>query len=175
MKSSLYLRLSAMMFLQYSVWGVWLPILARYLQADTGEGGLDFSPGQVGWILGLAGSIGAVTAPFIAGQFADRYFSAQRFLAVLLVIGGLIKIYTAFQTTFSAWLWLSVAYSVAYMPTLALTNSLSFAHLDDPNREFPYVRVWGTIGWIAASWLFPLFWLLEGVRAPATAALLHRR
>ena len=156
-------RLSVMMFLQYGVWGVWLPVLARYLQASVAEGGLGFTPGQVGWILGLAGSIGAVTAPFVAGQFADRYFSTERFLAVLLVAGGIIKIITAFQTTFVAWLWLSVAYSVLYTPTLALTNSLTFAHLRDPDSEFPSIRVWGTVGWIAASWLFPLFWLLSDV------------
>jgi nucleoside transporter len=153
-----------MMFLQYAVWGFWLPVLARYLQAAPTQGGLGFTPGQVGWILGLAGSIGAVTAPFVAGQFADRYFSTERFLSVLLLLGGLVKIVTAFQITFQAWLVLSVLYSVIYTPTLALTNSLAFAHLDDPDRQFPFVRVWGTIGWIVASWLFPLVWLLTDVR-----------
>jgi nucleoside transporter len=152
-----------MMLLQYAVWGFWMPVLARFLQASPAEGGLGFTPGQVGWILGLAGSIGAVTAPFVAGQIADRYFATERFLAVLLVVGGAIKIWTSYQTTFSAWLWLSVLYSVVYTPTLALTNSLAFAHLEDPDREFPFVRVWGTIGWIAASWLFPLVWLLSEV------------
>ena len=160
-------RLSAMMLLQYAVWGIWLPVLARYLQATPDEGGLGFTPGQVGWILGLAGSIGAVTAPFVAGQVADRYFSTERFLALMLFVGGLIKIATAYQTSYQAWLWLSVAYSVVYTPTLALTNSMAFAHLQDPNRQFPGVRVWGTIGWIAASWLFPLFWLLDGVSLQA--------
>jgi nucleoside transporter len=153
-----------MMLLQYAVWGFWLPVLARYLQAAPGDGGLGFTPGQVGWILGLAGSIGAVTAPFVAGQFADRYFSTERFLAVLLLLGGVVKIITAHQTSFTAWLLLSVLYSVIYTPTLALTNSLAFAHLDYPDRQFPFVRVWGTIGWIAASWLFPLVWLLSDVR-----------
>ena len=65
-------RLGIMMFLQYAVWGVWLSILPTYLQSPMAEGGLGFSSGQIGWILGLAGSIGAVCAPFIAGQFADR-------------------------------------------------------------------------------------------------------
>ncbi len=164
MQRSIYSRLSVMMVLQYAVWGIWLPILARYLQASTVDGGLGFTPGQVALILGLAASVGAVTAPFVAGQFADRYFSAERFLAALLVIGGVIKIITAYQTSFQAWLWLSVAYSVVYMPTLSLTNSIAFANLGEPGREFPYVRVWGTIGWILASWLFPLFWLLSDVR-----------
>jgi nucleoside transporter len=152
-----------MMFLQYAAWGIWLPLLARYLQASPEDGGLGFTPGQVGWIVGLGGSIGAVSAPFLAGQVADRYFSTERFLAVLLLLGGAVKIVTALQTTFVAWLLLSVAYSVIFMPTLALSNSLAFSHLERPNQQFPAVRVWGTIGWIAASWLFPLFWLLEDV------------
>ncbi len=159
-----YLRLSVMMLLQYGVWGVWLPVVSRYLQAGQDEGGLGFTPGQVGWILGLASSIGAVTAPFVAGQLADRSFQTQHVLAGLLVAGGAVKILVAYQTTFGAWLWLSVVYSVLYAPTLALSNSLAFAHVDDPDTQFPRVRVWGTIGWIAASWAFPLFWLLSDVR-----------
>ncbi len=160
-------RLSGMMFLQYAVWGIWLPILARFLQASPDDGGLGFSPGQVGLILGLAGSIGAVTAPFIAGQLTDRIFSTERFLAFLLLVGGIIKWITAYQTSFEAWLVLSILYSVAYQPTLALTNSLAFAHLKDSDKEFPFIRVWGTIGWIAASWLFPMFWLLSDLKFSA--------
>ncbi len=152
-------RLGLMMFLQYAVWGVWLPVLATYLQSSTADGGLGFTSGQVGLIVGLAGSIGAVSAPFIAGQFADRYFSTEKFLAVLLVLGGIVKIITSFQDTFTAWLLLSVIYSILYMPTLSLTNSMAFAHLDDPDTEWPRIRVMGTVGWIAASWLFPMIWL----------------
>ncbi len=174
MTRSVHGRLSLMMLFQYAVWGFWLPVLARYLQAAPAEGGLGFTPGQVGWILGLAGSIGAVTAPFVAGQFADRYFSTERFLAVLLLLGGVVKIVTAYQTSFVAWLLMSILYSVIYTPTLALTNSLAFAHLDDPDRQFPFVRVWGTIGWIVASWLFPLVWLLTAGPVPGAAAVLRR-
>ncbi len=148
-------RLSGMMFLQYAVWGFWLPILARYLQAPIAEGGLEFSPGQVGWILGLAASSGAITAPFLAGQIADRYFATEKFLAALLLIGGGILWVVSFQTTFMAWLILSVLYSIVYQPTIALTNSLAFANIKDPDKDFPLIRVWGTIGWIAASWIFP--------------------
>lgn len=160
---SIYGKLSGMMFLQYAVWGFWMPVLGRYLQASTEAGGLGFTPSQVGWILGLAASIGAVSAPFV-GQIADRYFSSERCLAVMLLIGGIVKMTTAYMTTFPAWLILSVIYSILYTPTIALTNSLAFSHLKDPNKEFPYIRVWGTFGWIAASWIFPLVWLLESVK-----------
>lgn len=152
-------RLSLMMFLQYAVWGIWLPVLATYLQSPVVGGGLGFTSGQVGLIIGVAGSIGAVSAPFIAGQFADRYFPTEKFLAVLLVLGGIVKITLSYQQSFTAWLLLATLYSVLYMPTLSLTNSMAFAHLNNSEKDFPRIRVWGTIGWIAASWLFPMIWL----------------
>jgi nucleoside transporter len=155
----LLFRLSLMMFLQYAVWGAWLPLAARFLSAGPEEGGLGFTGGQIGLILGLAGSLGAIAAPFLAGQFADRYFRTERVLAALLLVGGVVKWVTSFQTSYTAWLWLSIAYSIVYMPTLALTNSLAFYHLRDGQRDFPLVRVWGTIGWIAAGWTFPMLWL----------------
>jgi nucleoside transporter len=160
-------RLSLMMFLQYAVWGAWLPLAARYLTASSAEGGLGFTGTQMGTILGLAGSIGAICSPFIAGQLADRYFSTERFLAVLLTIGAVIKWITASQHSFSAWLILSILYSIVYMPTLALSNSMAFANLDDRDRQFPKVRVWGTIGWIAASWIFPMIYLQSGLHFQA--------
>ncbi len=147
------------MFLQYALWGAWLPVTARYLSASVAEGGLGFSGSEIGMILGLAGSIGAVAAPFIAGQIADRYFSTERILAALVIIGGVVKWITAYQTDYSAWLVLSIIYSVVYMPTLALSNSITFAHMKDHDSDFPKIRVWGTIGWIAASWAFPMIWL----------------
>ena len=147
------------MFLQYALWGAWLPVTARYLSAGVAEGGLGFSGSEIGMILGLAGSIGAVAAPFIAGQIADRYFSTERILAALVIIGGVVKWITAYQTDYSAWLVLSIIYSIVYMPTLALSNSITFAHMKDPDSDFPKIRVWGTIGWIAASWAFPMIWL----------------
>jgi nucleoside transporter len=148
-----------MMFLQYAVWGAWLPVAARYLSASPAEGGLGFTGAEIGLILGLAGSIGAIASPFIAGQLADRWFSTERFLAFLLAVGGVVKWVTASQTSYSAWLWLSILYSVVYMPTLALSNSMAFAHLSDRDHQFPRVRMWGTIGWIAVSWVFPMIYL----------------
>ena len=156
-------RLSVMMFLQYAVWGVWLPYLANYLGAPTEDGGLGFTGAQIGWLLGLAGSIGALAAPFIAGQIADRVMNAERALALLLLLGGIVKWITAYQTSYEAWMVLSILYSVLYMPTLALTNSVAFANLDDPEKKFPPVRALGTVGWIVASVAFPVLWMKTDV------------
>ena len=147
------------MFLQYALWGAWLPVTARYLSASISDGGLGFSGSQIGMILGLAGSIGAIAAPFIAGQIADRYFSTERILAFLVTAGGIVKWYTSLQSDYQSWLILSILYSILYMPTLALSNSITFSHIDDQEDDFPKIRVWGTIGWIVASWAFPMIWL----------------
>lgn len=153
------IRLGIMMFLQYAVWGIWLPFLAIYLTAKPEDGGLGFSGGDVGWILGVAAASGALTAPFIAGQIADRFLNAEKALGILLIVGGVINIGLAYITDFMPFLLFSVAYSICYMPTIALTNSISFANLSDPDNAFPRVRVWGTIGWIVASTLFGLLYL----------------
>ena len=162
------IKLSLMMFLQYAVWGLWLPILASYLGSPATGGGLGFSPAQIGWILGLAGAIGAVAAPFIAGQAADRYMNAERALGLLLLIGGGVNLALAYTTGYMPFLLLSIAYSVVYMPTLSLTNSIAFSNLRDPEKTFPPVRLWGTIGWMVASILFTTVWLnYEGNRMAA--------
>lgn len=147
-------RLSLMMLLQYAVWGAWLPVIGRYLGTHLG-----FSGGEIAAIVGTAGAVGAVFAPFIAGQLADRYFAAERVLAGLMVLGGVIQFVLSHQTGFTAWLVLSILYSLVYMPTIPISNSLAFSHLRDPARQFPPIRLWGTIGWIAVSWIFPMVWL----------------
>lgn len=152
-------RLSIMMFLQYAVWGIWLPYIANYLGAATTEGGLGFSGAQIGWILGLAGASGALCAPFIGGQIADRYLNAEKALTILLLIGGAINIALAYTTNYYTFLGLSIAYSVVYMPTLSLTNSIAFQNLPDAEKQFPPIRLWGTIGWIVASVAFTTIWL----------------
>lgn len=152
-------RLSIMMFLQYAVWGIWMSYIASYLGSPVAQGGLGFAPSQIGWILGLAGAIGAVSAPFIAGQVADRYLNAERALAILLIVGGAINIALSYTHEYNTFLLLSIAYSVVYMPTLSLTNSIAFQNLDDAEKKFPPIRLWGTIGWIVASVAFTTLWL----------------
>lgn len=156
-------RLHLMMFLQYAMYGIWMPLAGKFLGASVAEGGLGFDLQQRMMILALAGGIGAICAPFVAGQIADRYFATERCLAVLLIAGGVVKYVTAYQTSFTAWLWLSILYAIFFVPTQALTNSLAMAHLTDSKRQFPGVRVFGAIGWITVSWLFPMIWLQSGL------------
>jgi nucleoside transporter len=153
-----------MMFLEYAVKGMWFPLASVFLTEAADQGGLGFSAAQKGMIIGTASAVGAVCSPFIAGQLADRFFNTEKFLAVSLLIAGAIKYYTASQTTFWAWIMLSAAYSIMYMPTVALTNSLAMTHLSDSKRQFPAVRVWGTIGWIVVGWGFPMLWLQTNLR-----------
>jgi nucleoside transporter len=161
--SFLRFRLSLMMFLQYAVWGIWLPVLGGYLGSAADQGGLGFSGLQIGMILGTAGACGAVLAPFIAGQVADRLMNAEKALGLLLVLGGAANWMLAGAKDYGSFLAISIAYSVLYMPTLSLTNSIAMANLPDPTKAFPRVRVWGTIGWIVASSAFPLLWLQENL------------
>jgi nucleoside transporter len=158
--------LAIMMFLQYAVWGLWLLPLPKYLGAAPAAGGLGFTTGQVGWILGLAGAIGAITAPFIAGQLADRYLNAERTLGLLLLVGGFVNFALAYTHAYMPFLLLSIVYSILYMPTLSLTNSVSFSNLTDPAKQFPPIRMFGTIGWAVAAGVFPFMWLnVEGPNA----------
>ena len=154
-------RLSLMMFLQYAVWGVWLPVLGGYLGSPVEHGGLGFSGGQIGMILGTAGACGAILAPFIAGQVADRLMNAEKALGLLLCLGGAANWLLASARTYESFLAMSILYSVLYMPTLSLSNSVAMANLSNATTDFPRVRVWGTIGWIVASAAFPLMWLQD--------------
>ena len=153
------LRLSIMMFLQWAMFGLWIPVIGRFLLADVADGGMGFDNAQVGWILGISATIGAFLAPFLGGQMADRYIPTQYLMAALLVVGGVLQWVTAYQTTYWAWLGLSVFSAAVLAPLAALTNSLAFAHMTDPKRQYPLVRVWGTIGWIVPAWVFPMVWL----------------
>ncbi len=138
-------RLSLMMFLQYAIWGAWLPILYPYLLGHVG-----FELGQVGAILS-GGAAGAILGPFIAGQIADRYFATEKFLAISHLVGAVLVWVLANSSEFWPFFIISVVYGIIYAPTLALTNSISFHHLPDRDRDFGKVRVWGTVGWIAAG------------------------
>jgi nucleoside transporter len=138
-------RLSLMMFLQYAIWGAWLPLLWPYL-----AGHLGFSADRIGNLFAV-GAVGAIVAPFIAGQVADRWFSTEKFLALSHLVGGVLVWQLASLESYGAFVVFSLVYSLVYSPTLPLTNSLAFHHLPDRDRDFGSVRLWGTIGWIAVG------------------------
>jgi len=159
---SIRFRLGLMMFLEYAVWGAWAPVLSAYLDSS-----LHFSGLQIGFIMSLL-PIATILAPMIGGQLADRYFPSQKVIAVLQLLGGGILILGATVQSYSGMVWIMLAYCVLFAPTLALTNSLAFMNLQNSEKEFGRIRVWGTIGWIAAGWA--LFgWRLLAESAPALA------
>jgi len=143
---SVKFRLGLMMFLQYAIWGSWAPVLSAYLQNNLG-----FSGVQLGIIFSLL-PLATIISPFVGGQFADRYFPSQKVIAVLQLAGGVILILIANITAFTTMMWLMLLYCLVYAPTLALTNSIAFLNLKSSEKEFGSIRVWGTIGWIAAGW-----------------------
>ncbi len=145
-KMSVRFRLSLMMFLEYAIWGSWYSVLSAYLQNT-----LHFSGTQVGFIYSLL-PIATIIAPLVGGQLADRYFPTQKVIAVMQLAGGVILLFGAAVTGYSAMVWIMLVYCILYAPTLALTNSIAFINLENSEKEFGRIRVWGTIGWIVAGW-----------------------
>ncbi|HLV63319.1 nucleoside permease [Galbibacter sp.] len=145
MKIKTQFQLSFMMFLEFFIWGGWFVTLGTFLgsnlQATGAQSAMAFS----------TQSWGAIIAPFIIGLIADRYFNAERILGVLHLIGALLM-YMMYQSTdFGAFYPYVLSYMIVFMPTLALVNSVSFNQMTDPAKQFSFVRVFGTIGWIVAG------------------------
>lgn len=163
---SVKFRLSAMMFLQYAIWGSWAPVLSAYLQNE-----LHFTGGQLGIIFSLL-PLATIISPFLGGQLADRYFASEKVIAVLQLFGGLILVFVAGIKDFRTMVWVMLFYSLIYAPTLALTNSIAFVNLKDSEKEFGGIRVWGTIGWIAAGWALAGWRTLAGTPAAGDTLLL---
>lgn len=142
--SNLVFRLSIMMFLQFFIWGAWYTSVAVYM-TELGMKDLTHWPYTVN-------PVAAIVAPFFLGLVADRYFATERVLGVLHVLGGLILFITP-QASASPVLFITLllAYNLCYMPTLGLANSLAFHHIENQEKQFPVIRVFGTIGWIVAG------------------------
>jgi nucleoside transporter len=141
------IKLSFMMFLQYFIWGAWWVTVGTYLSQVH-----HFSGVQVGLVSGTT-ALAAVISPFFVGMVADRFFATERILAVLHMVGGGLMYLASTLNTFGLVYPTLLAYTLCYMPTLALTNALSFHNMKDPAKEFPSVRVLGTIGWIVVGQL----------------------
>ena len=145
MNKSIRIQLSTMMFLEFFIWGAWFVTMATFLSNQFNSSGQE---------IGMAyetQAIGAIIAPFVIGLIADRFFSAQKILGVLHLIGAVLMYLMATSASFEAFYPYVFMYMVAYMPTLALVNSVSFNQMTDPSKEFASIRVLGTIGWILAG------------------------
>jgi len=134
-----------MMFLQFFVWGSWFVTLGTFLGNNLGATG-----SQIGMAFSTQ-SWGAIIAPFVIGLIADRYFNAERILGILHILGALLMYQMYVSADFTAFYPYVLAYMISYMPTLALVNSIAFRQMENPSEEFSKIRVWGTIGWIAAG------------------------
>jgi len=156
-------RLCAMMFLQFFIWGAWFVTLGTYLV----QGPLQASASQVATAF-LSQSIGAIAAPFLVGLIADRYFAAQRILAVLHLAGAVLMWVAATATDFNTFVACIMGYMLLFMPTLALANSIAMRHMQAPEKQFPPVRVTGTIGWIIAGLLIGWLGWEQGLRLELT-------
>src|SRR5215510_7305639 len=126
MNPSVRFKLSAMMFLQYFVWGAWYVTMGTWLGQT-----LHFSGEQIGLAAGTT-ALAAMISPFFVGMVADRFLATERILAILHVAGGLILLVTSTQTRFGPFYGVLLTYALCYMPTLALSNSLSFRQMEDP-------------------------------------------
>ncbi len=150
-------RLAAMMFLEYFIWGAWYVTVGTWLGQTQ-----HFSGTQIGLVAGTT-AVGAIVSPFLAGWVADRFFATQYVLAALHGVGAVLLYMASQRSSFTAIYWLVLAYACAYMPTLALTNSLAFRQMRDPKSEFGPIRVLGTAGWIVAGLI------VGGLKLEATA------
>jgi nucleoside transporter len=147
MRSTIFARLSVMMLLEYFIWGAWYVALSTYMKVN-----LAASDGQIGLTYGAL-AIATMISPFFVGMVADRFFAAQRILGLLHIIGGVLLFLATQVSDPGPFYWIILVYSLMYMPTIALTNSIAFRQMTDPGKQFPWIRVFGTLGWIVAGLL----------------------
>src|SRR6186713_590772 len=165
MKSGTRIQLSFMMFLEFFIWGSWFVTLGTFLAANLKATGLETAS------VFSTQSYGAIIAPFIIGLIADKYFNAEKILGILHLIGAGLM-YMMFRaediSTFYPYVF---GYMVLYMPTLALVNSVSFRQMNNPEKEFSVIRVWGTIGWIVAGLSISYIFHWDGVESTQAGML----
>ena len=147
MNHSHRLKLFVMLLLEYFIWGAWLPLIFSYLPS------LGFSTAEQAWILN-AFPIAAIVGMFFSNQFCDRNFAAEKFLAFSHCIGGAAMLGLAFTKQFWPFFGLMLLHCLLFVPTMSIVNSIAFAHIKDPQKEFGLIRIGGTLGWVLAAWPF---------------------
>jgi nucleoside transporter len=151
MTSPTFTKLSLMMLLQYFIWGAWYVTMGTYMTQFLGSSGT-----QIGAAYGAL-AIATMISPFFIGLVADRFFAAQRIMGALHLLGGLLLYLATVVADNTAFYWVVLFYSLLYMPTIALSNSIAFHQMTDPGKQFPWIRVFGTLGWIAAGLMIGAF------------------
>src|SRR5882672_7844279 len=147
MNKTIRLKLFLMMVLEFFIWGAWYPLIFGYLPS------LGFSPSEQTWILSCF-PVAAIVGMFFSNQFADRNFAAERFLSASHLIAGAAMISLVWARTFWPFFGAMLVHCLLYVPTISITNSIAFAQMKDAQKEFGFVRMGGTIGWVLAAWPF---------------------
>jgi len=165
MTTAIKARLSAMMFLEFFIWGGWFVTLGSFLASNLGATGA-----QTGMAFSTQ-SWGAIVAPFVIGLIADRYFNAERLLGIIHLVGAVLLYLLSRAASFDAFYPYLLGYMILYMPTLALVNSVAFRQMDDPTQHFSKIRLWGTIGWIVAGLIISYLFAWDAHAAMSAGAL----
>lgn len=161
MKTNTRISLSLMMLLEYFIWGSWYVTLGTYMGENLHSSGL-----QIGATYGAL-AIATMISPFFIGMIADRFFAAQKIMGVLHLVGGVLLFLATKIMDNTAFYWIVLFYSLLYMPTIALSNSVAFHQMSDPGKQFPWIRVFGTLGWIIAGLI------IGGLNLEKTASTFH--
>ena len=165
MTTAIKARLSAMMFLEFFIWGGWFVTLGSFLASNLGATGA-----QTGMAFSTQ-SWGAIVAPFVIGLIADRYFNAERLLGIIHLVGAVLLYLLSRAASFDAFYPYLLGYMILYMPTLALVNSVAFRQMDDPTQHFSKIRLWCTIGWIVAGLIISYLFAWDAHAAMSAGAL----
>ncbi len=170
-RNSVHIKLAALQFLQHLVWGSWFVTGGTYMSEI-----LNFSGQEIGMVYGST-AIAASLSPFFIGSLADKYFPSEKVLMLLHFIGGCLLLILPFLDTYILFYPVMLLYLLTYLPTFSLANGLCFYHLEDTKKDFPIIRVWGTIAWIGIGFIIsyaqietsPAMFQIAGISAWATS------